>query len=93
MLSRRMFVERLSLAGLTPEGIVDDLRRLTFVVTPAEVPRVVINDPVIVAAITGQADVIASGDKRDILPLGSFQGIPIITAREAVEWLEARGKT
>lgn len=35
----------------------------------------------------------ASGDKRDLLPVGSFQGIPIITAREAVERLEARSKT
>lgn len=58
--------------------------------------RVVPSDPdddhVIAAAITGQADLIASGDKRDLLPLGSFQGIPILTAREAVERLEARNK-
>jgi hypothetical protein len=27
------------------------------------------------------------------LPMGSFQGIPIITAREAVQRLEARGGT
>jgi hypothetical protein len=47
----------------------------------------------IAAAITGQADLIASGDKRDLLPMGSFQGIPIITAREAVERLEARSET
>ena len=40
-----------------------------------------------------EADLIASGDKRDLLPMGSFQGIPIITAREAVERLEARSKT
>lgn len=39
------------------------------------------------------ADLIASGDRRDLLPLGSFHGIDIVTAREAVERLEARGKT
>ena len=43
--------------------------------------------------VTGHADLIASGDKRDLLPMGSFRGIPIITAREAVERLEARLKT
>jgi hypothetical protein len=32
------------------------------------------------------------GDKCDLLPMGSFQGIPIITAREAVERLGARGE-
>lgn len=80
-----------------PQGIVDDLRRLAVVVSPADVPRVVPTDPdddhVIAATVTGQADLIASGDKRDLLPMGSFQGIPIVTAREAVERLEARSKT
>jgi len=66
-------------------------------VSPTDVSRVVPtdldDDYVIAAAIAGQADLIASGDKRDLLPLGSIQGIPIITAREAVERLEESGKT
>ena len=97
VLSREKFAARLSQAGLTPEGIVDDLRRLAVAVTPTDVPRVVLTDPdddhVIAAAVAGQADFIASGDRRDLLPLGNFEGIPIITAREAVERLEARSKT
>jgi putative PIN family toxin of toxin-antitoxin system len=96
VLSRENFVTRLSQAGLTPQGIVDDLRRLAVVVSPTDVPRVVPTDPdddhVIAAAVAGQVDLIASGDKRDLLPMGSFQGIPIITARAAVERLEARSK-
>jgi len=28
----------------------------------------------------------ASGDKRDLLPLGSFQGIDIVTARAADQY-------
>jgi putative PIN family toxin of toxin-antitoxin system len=96
VLSRENFVTRLSQAGLTPQGIVDDLRRLAVVVSPTDVPRVVRTDPdddhVIAAAVAGQVDLIASGDKRDLLPMGSFQGIPIITARAAVERLEARSK-
>ena len=66
-------------------------------VSPTDTSRVVPTDPdddhVIAAAITGQADLIASGGKRDLLPLGSFQGIDIATAREAVERLGAIGKT
>ena len=65
--------------------------------SPANTPRVVPTDPdddhVTAAAVTSQTDLIASGDKRDLLPLGSYAGIPIITAREAVERLEATGKT
>ena len=97
VLSRGKFAARLGQAGLTPQGMVDDLRRLALVVSPAGVLRVVPTDPdddhVISAAVAGHADLIASGDKRDLLPMGSHQGIPIITAREAVERLEARGKT
>jgi predicted nucleic acid-binding protein len=49
-----------------------------------EAPRV------LAAALAAQADLIASGDKRDLLPLGSYQGIPIVSARQAVELLAAR---
>jgi uncharacterized protein len=97
VLSRGKFVARLAQAGLTPQGIVDDLRRVVIVVSPTDTPRVVPTDPdddqVIAAAVAGQADLIASGDKRDLLPMGSFQGIAIVTAREAVERLEAPRET
>lgn len=98
VLSRSKFTTRLAQAGLTPEGIVGELRRLAVVVsTPETPPQVVPADPdddhVIAAALAGTADLIASGDKRDLLPLGSFQGIPIVTAHEAVERLEASRKT
>jgi uncharacterized protein len=102
--------QRLAQARLTPQGIVDDLRRIAVVVSPIDTPRVVPSDPdddhvivvgvtghdddhVIAAAVSGQVDLIASGDKRDLLILGRFQGIDIVTAREAVERLEATGKT
>ena len=93
VLAREKFAQRLTQAGLTPQGIVDDLRRLAVVVSPQEVPRVVVSDPdddhVIAAAVAGKADLIASGDKRDLLPMGSYKDIPIVSAREAVERLEA----
>ncbi len=96
VLSRDKFSQRLAQAGLTPRGIVDDLRRIAIVVLPADTPRVVPTDPdddhVVAAAVTGQADLIASGDKRDLLPLGSFQGIAIVTAREAIERLASAGQ-
>jgi len=97
VLSRGKFAARLAQAGLTPEGIVGDLRRIAVVVSPQAVPRVVPTDPdddhVLAAALAGAADIIASGDKRDLLPLSSYQGIPIVTAGEVVERLKARSKT
>lgn len=75
---------------------INNLRHRCIQRQPSNTPRVVPTDPdddhVIAAAVTGQADLIASGDKRDLLPLGSYAGIPIVTAREAVERLEARAE-
>ncbi len=46
------------------------------------------DDNVILAtAVAGDAEAVVSGDKRDVLALGGVEGIPIITAREAVERL------
>ena len=35
-------------------------------------------------AVMGEADVLVSGDKTDMLALKSVEGIPIATAREAL---------
>ena len=54
------------------------------VVVPNRVLTIVSDDDdnrVLEAAIEGDADYIVSGD-TDLLDLGSFQGIPIITPRE-----------
>lgn len=95
VLSREKFATRLAQAGLTPESIVGELRRLAVVAsTPAVPPRVVPTDPyddhVIAAAVAGSAELIASGDKRDLLSMGNFEGIDIITAREAIDRLDAK---
>jgi uncharacterized protein len=45
------------------------------------------DDHVLAAALAGAADLIASCDQRDLLPLGSYAGIAIVTAREAMERL------
>lgn len=93
VIARSKFAARLAQAGLTPMDVVEDLRTLAVVVSPITIARVVLTDPdddhVLAAALTGAADLIASGDKRDLLPLGSYQGIPIITAREALERIAA----
>ncbi len=46
------------------------------------------DDNVILAtAVAGKADAVVSGDKADVLALGEVEGIPIITAREAIDRL------
>ncbi len=94
VLSRTKFTARLNEAGLTPTEVVDDIRKLAVVVSPPVVPRVIANDPdddhVLACALASGADLLVSGDRRDLLPLGSYQGIDIVTARTAVERILTR---
>jgi putative PIN family toxin of toxin-antitoxin system len=64
VLGRAKFAARLTQAGLTPAGIVDDLRKLALLVTPPSVPRVVALDPdddqVLACALAAGADLIVS---------------------------------
>ena len=42
---------------------------------------------ILAAAIAGKADLIVSGDKKHMLALGAANGIPIVTARDALDRL------
>jgi putative PIN family toxin of toxin-antitoxin system len=94
VLGRSYLAARMERAGLTAAATVEDLRKIAFVVEPRSVPRVVASDPdddhVLAAALASGADLIASGDRRDLLPLGSYLGIPIVTAREALDRVALR---
>ena len=60
------------------------------------VARIVMNDAdddhVIAAAIAARAELIVTGDRKHLLPIGSHHGIAIVTACEVVDRLEAHGK-
>lgn len=91
VLSRDKFARRLEAAGLTPQDIVVDLRRLVSLVDPADVPRVIPADPddddVLACAIAARAELIVSGD-RHLLDLGGdYRGIRIASPAEAVRVL------
>ncbi|MDP2823383.1 MAG: putative toxin-antitoxin system toxin component, PIN family [Sulfuritalea sp.] len=88
VVSREKFAQRLAAAGLTPLGIVGEIRRLATMATPTDVPRVVANDAdddhVLACALTAQADLIVSGDKHLLKLGGQYQGIAIVTPAQAV---------
>ena len=48
------------------------------------------DNPMLATAVAGEADLIVSGDKGDMLVLGNAEGIPIVTAREAMGRLRRR---
>jgi uncharacterized protein len=61
---------------------VKRFQRMTEIITPHFVPNVIENDPadnhILACAVSGKADVIVSGDKRHLLPLKEYEGIPIV---------------
>ena len=48
------------------------------------------DNPILATAVAGEADLLVSGDKGDMLALGNIEGIPIVTAREAISRLQTR---
>src|SRR5208283_1886576 len=91
VLDRPKFAARLRLFGLTPTMLADGLRQ--YVTWSAEThlpPPPQLRDPkdllVLAAAVAARADAIVTGDD-DLLSMKSFEGIPIIEVREALEHL------
>lgn len=96
-LGNSKFAKRIESFGTSIAALVAHYTALVSLVAPASVPRVVANDAdddhVIAAAVAARAELIVTGDRKHLLPIGTHQGIAIVTAREVVDRLEARLKT
>jgi predicted nucleic acid-binding protein len=85
VLDTNLLVSGVIAAGL-PRRLVDGAKAGEFELCTSEVLLAELLDVLSrekFAARLSQAGLIASGDKRDLLPMGSFLGIPSITAQEA----------
>jgi uncharacterized protein len=90
------FSARIESFGTSIAALVAQYAALVSLAMPTSVPRVVANDAdddhVIAAAVAARAELIVTGDRKHLLPIGSHQGIAIVTAREVVDRVEARSK-
>jgi putative PIN family toxin of toxin-antitoxin system len=94
VLARDKFSERLARVGSSVSEIVGDYRALAQIIVPTSVPRVVRDaddDQVIACALAAAAKIIVSRD-NDLLALGVYQGIEILSAAGAVAAIERMGK-
>jgi len=93
--ARSKFAARVAAKGTTAIRLARKLAEEVTIVSQAMLPlppelRDPKDLPVLACAVAAQADAIVSGDE-DLLILGSFQGIPVITPREALEKLGLAG--
>ena len=91
------FAARIDGFGTSIAALVAQYTALVNLVVPASVPRIIVNDAdddhVVAAAVAARAELIVTGDRKHLLPIGSHQGIAIVTAREVVDRIEATRKT
>ena len=89
VLARPHVVTRLEQNRSTVAQAIALYERLALQVSPPATPRIVVDDVdddhVLACALAAGADLIVSGDKKHLLPLGSYQAIPIVTAAEALQ--------
>ncbi len=78
--------------GLTAADLSGQIGLISDMVIAPSLEQPVCRDPdddvVLACALAARVDLIVSGDK-DLLVLQSFQGIPILTAARALQWLGA----
>jgi putative PIN family toxin of toxin-antitoxin system len=81
--------------GWTDKAVRDTIaliREVVTVVEPTRTVDAVPHDPtdnhILECAVHARADFLATGDKRHLLPLGTYEGIKIVTPRECLDALE-----
>ncbi len=84
-LAREKFAAYAVKANQSIDELIDTYAAIALVVEPISVPPNVVRDPkdqmLLACAVGGRADAVVSGDK-DLLVLGSYEGIPIWSVTE-----------
>lgn len=91
VLARPRIRTPLAAIGRSPAALFADYAAIVEILVPTEVPAVIAADPdddhVLACAQAARADALVSGD-RHLLGLGSpWNGIAILTAAQAIEFL------
>ncbi|HEV2107694.1 MAG TPA: putative toxin-antitoxin system toxin component, PIN family [Thermomicrobiales bacterium] len=77
------------------DHVVALMKDTAELVETAQSLQFIIHDPsdnmVLECAVAGGADVIVTGDKKHLLPLGSYSGIPIVSPAGFLAMLDAQG--
>ena len=90
VIGRRKFKSVLARSATSPDAVLAELRELSELLDPPPLPgrasQDADDDVVLALAIAARADLIISGDD-DLLVLGTYEGIPIMTPAQAIAFL------
>jgi len=78
--------ERFARPALLARALREELASIGDMSRPQHIPRASrdpADDMVLAAAVAGHADAIVTGDK-DLLDLGAYEGMPVLTTRQAL---------
>ena len=93
VLGRQKLAAKVEATGLTVPQMLANYRRVITLVTARQLPQQVSpdadDDAVLATAKAAHADLIVSGDRKHLLILKRFEGIPIVTAAQALAMVEA----
>lgn len=93
VLDRKKLARGVAATGLTVPQMLAAYRKVITLVTARQLPQQVSpdadDDAVLATAQAAKADLIVSGDRKHLLILKHFAGIPIVTAAQAVAMTEA----
>ena len=91
VIQREKFVKLLTTRNLKAEDLFDGYAALCRLVDPQPITRTS-PDPddvmVLATALAARAHLIVSGDRKHLLVLRQFEGIPIVTAVQAIQTIE-----
>ncbi len=88
----RVLQSKFGKSALEAQVEIDDIRAWATIVEPTTQVRVVATDPndnpILECCLECGADYLVTGDRRDLLPLGSFRGTTIVTGADFLRILE-----
>jgi putative PIN family toxin of toxin-antitoxin system len=81
-----VLIQKFDLPPIAVRKAVHRIERLATIVQPKVTIDIIKekrdDNRILECAVTGRVDYLITGDKKHILPLGSIQGIPIVTVAE-----------
>lgn len=93
VLGRKKLAKSVAATGLTVSQMLANYRKVITLVTARQLPQRISldadDDVVLATAKAARVDLIVSGDRKHLLSLKRFEGIPIVSVAQAVAMLES----